>query len=616
VVECIRLWACEACIFWEERRLLKRGIAFLLCLVLLVGLVPMHAAAVTEEEKNEICAQLRSLYRRVQYTSGYWQLRGLCGLMTAYQLHLLGIDTEPIAYNGNEAYNVYCDLERSSGGFAVKAYPATDYTMEEALRTITHDGTRDAFNLLLGFSWTSTAAGAYYGHTNLVHTIQDGTVFFMEGFHSNFGGPAGTPIVCDFQGLVDFYGDWTMLEGIVEFGNKSYLDFCREIAADLFVQVRTAGQLLSLPVQAGTEGSVQLRQVTAGERLRVTAVYENTEGDYYYEVEDAGVVGYLAAETADMLRLNYEDVRLLEAEVPRELKSGYDFTVGGEIRSQHSLMTGMRISIKDESGSEVQSFQLDHDSRMYTLNRKALNKALRFQKLKDGRYTCQISVSVNNHYLSNGILCSENRHISLYNEEFTVGRVQQTASRTVPTTAETPVYDGWQYLGGTWYCFQKGEPRTGWYCDSGIDYYLRADGSAATGWVTINGKERLFTDTGAMRTGWVETEEGTFYLLRNGVKAVGWREVDGVMRCFDEAGHMCTDTWKTCGQAVYYLGAGGKPLTGWVKLPGGTYYFGEDGCLQGQVTEEDGKQIMKTYDPETGTMINPVILHTQTDPTE
>ncbi len=96
MVKCFRLWALSARIFWEEPSLLKRGIACLLCLVLLFGLVPMGAGAVTQEEQDEICAQLRSLYRRVQRESGYWNLRGLCGLMTAYQLHLLGIDTEPL----------------------------------------------------------------------------------------------------------------------------------------------------------------------------------------------------------------------------------------------------------------------------------------------------------------------------------------------------------------------------------------------------------------------------------------------------------------------------------------------------------------------------------------
>jgi hypothetical protein len=56
----------------------------------------------------------------------------------------------------------------------VKAYPASQYTLLDALNTITRNGTLDVYNILVGFQRTNTQLGSIYGHALLIHGIIDG----------------------------------------------------------------------------------------------------------------------------------------------------------------------------------------------------------------------------------------------------------------------------------------------------------------------------------------------------------------------------------------------------------------------------------------------------------
>ena len=118
-------------------------------------------------------------------------------------------------------------------------------------------------------------------------------------------------------------------------------------------------------------------------------------------------------------------------------------------------------------------------------------------------------------------------------------RVTVSAAAAQASDLEEPeetVKDGWVWENRTWYYYEQGVPRAGWFCYHGSDYYLKEDGSVTTGWVQINGKYRYFSRTGSMRTGWIETEAGKLYLMSNGAPAIGERVIDGVRYRFDENG--------------------------------------------------------------------------------
>ena len=130
---------------------------FLTCLLAVVLLfaasVPVSAA--TEEEKQQIRRKISSHYYTTLSCTGNESLKGLCGTMTSWQLYLLGINKDLITNNGNDQYDWYCYKEYTSGGHKIRTYPAREYSMTEALYAATDYGTRDAYNLLVGFQWTT-----------------------------------------------------------------------------------------------------------------------------------------------------------------------------------------------------------------------------------------------------------------------------------------------------------------------------------------------------------------------------------------------------------------------------------------------------------------------------
>lgn len=149
--------------------------------------------------------------------------------------------------------------------------------------------------------------------------------------------------------------------------------------------------------------------------------------------------------------------------------------------------------------------------------------------------------------------------------------------------------DGWIWEQNTWRYYAHGEPRTGWFCDKGVDYYLQADGSVTTGWKNINGKDRYFSDTGAMRTGWMDSAQGRCFFMSNGAKVTGWRTIEDKKYYFDNNGILQSNRWLTENMEQYYLFPDGSAATGWVDLEEGHFFFYPDGQLSAQtIQNQDG----------------------------
>ncbi len=528
----------------------KRILALVLSLVLLVTAIPFAAFA-EETEDARIRTQIRRVYHKALYATGKSSLNGFCGLMTSYQLWALGITPWPLTQDGKNMYDYYLNTDITGTGYRVKTYSAKDYSLEEALNLITHCGTRNAYNIMVGFQRTNTAAGSIYGHAMVIHAILDGTVYFVEGFRTSIGGAEGNVLTCSISEFADFYNEWCVYEGLVEFGSKAYTDFCDCYPADLFVEAKSGAALLSLPCQDGAEGCRALRATIQGELLRVTDVVDNA-GALYYRVEDGSTVAYLPCEAGSVFRTVPDGIGLTDVLVPERMEAGQDLDLAGDITSQNSYIDSVSLVVSDSQGSQVLALMLDQDGRMCSL--ADFNKGVDLGTLAEGAYTLSITAEAANSYVTEGLLQTGTSTVELWNAPLLVGGAE---APELPVMAE-PVKDGWVWENGTWYFYREGAPRTGWYCCDGVDYYFNEDGSVTTGWAEINGKWRCFTATGAMRTGWVEAEEGVYYMLSNGVAAIGWRQIDGALYFFGSTGLMVTE-----GTAVY---------------EGAEYAFGPDGA--------------------------------------
>lgn len=574
----------------------KRIIALALCVLLMAAALPVGVSALTEEEQT-IYGQINRDYARALEASDKESLGGYCGLFASYQLYYRGINTWLKTADGNDHYDVYTAEEMTDGGYRHKDYSHLNFSMEEALNAASRNGTRDVYNILVCFEWTSTEAGAKYGHVVFVYAILDGMVYFTESFASPMNYTAGAPTKISIADFVDYYDDWTRFEGLVVFGKKDFIDNCTEYSTNLFVETTEDTELVSQPcsVHSTEADCVLLRQVACGERLHATALYENPAGQYYYRISDGEQTGYVLADRVSVLRVNFEDVTLSEPVAPEALELGKDFSMDGDVSAPYSGINAVCVEVLDESGQMVLGYSQATQGSACNLDDGGFNKVTDFSTLAEGYYTYSVYAdSVNQYLMDDGTIFGYANRCCLLSTTFRVGNVP-AREQNVQTAQARQLVNGWNYEQGIWYYFENDLPRTGWFYCNGVDYYLKEDGSVTTGWAEVNGKLRYFTATGAMRTGWLETQEGKFYLMSNGAMAHGWYTVDGKLYFFREDGTLHESGWVDMDGQRYYLQPDGSAATGWVTLEEGTYCFHGDGHLLAQQVEENGKKLIRAY---------------------
>lgn len=513
-------------------------------------------------------------------------LYSFCGLLASYQLYYRGINTWRRCYDGKDYYDAYAEIPMTDGGYTIRAYnalkepqpetteppvtlpeetPATTeettapvqtpaaetpaepeaeitaepevptepekYTIAELLNQITNYGSKEVYNLLVCFDKTDTARGTIYGHVVFVYGIIDGIVYFTEG-GDMFGVKAGEPMECSISQFSASYASWTDFEGLIVFGNKDFKDNCLVYSSDLFICCTENLPLLPLPNP--TDNSDVQRIAVKGERLQVTGLYQNRDGEYYYEIYDGGVVCYTPAQYTKAIWFNHAAMTLEDPKLPEKLKVGSDYRLDGTVESAGYIRQVM-ITVLDAQGVVVQEVAAEVNESSFDLYNWKLNQALALDKLEEGVYTLRVEAEDCNWFIYMGHFAARCDRQTVAEQIFTVGDVEVPPVEA-EAEPEPPVKDGWIYENNTWYCYREGTPLTGWQYADGVWYYLREDGSVSTDWNVVDRKMRLFTATGAMRTGWVKTEMGRQYLLADGTIAHGWLQLDGEYYYFDDFG--------------------------------------------------------------------------------
>lgn len=568
--------------------MLKRIVTLALSIILLVSMcsVPVNA---TPEEGEQIKNQITRDYYRALAGSGREDLGGYCGLMTSWQLYLMGINKYLIINDGNNQFDYYQDREITTGGHRIKAYPAGEYSFEEAMYAVCDNGRKNVYNLLVGFQWTHTEAGAYYGHAVVVYAIIDGMVYFTEGFDSALGTITGRGAAVPIQKFIDYYAYWTRFDGIILFGKEDYTDNCTQLPCNMYAEAKEEVPLYSCPCTPDEPDadSQLIREIPKGERLLVTGLYENPDGDYYYRVQDEAGVTFANTELLEPLAFNYHDVKISDFQLPSKLENGKKFDIKGTVRSDYGTLESVYMDVYSQQGTHLVNQVHTFVSGSFPLNTEKV-KITGLESDNQQYYTYELYADVSHYYYKDDSLRLERERICLADQDVYQTETPENAQRTI-AEADTRPQTGWFCEKGIWYYHENGKPYTGWICHNGVDYYLKEDGSVTTGWAEINGQKRYFSVTGAMRTGWLETEEGKRYLLSNGAMATGWRRIDREDHFFDSNGILHTEGWITMEDGKYYLYEDGSKAIGWVDLSEGRFCFDENGKLLAQVVSHKDK---------------------------
>jgi len=288
-------------------------------------------------------------------------------------------------------------------------------------------------------------------------------------------------------------------------------------------------------------------------------------------------VCYVAANWADPVSFDLEDISIKNVAMPRTLATGADFDLRGEAVATQSHISALHMVITDGTGQVVLTNSMTKQNGQYDLSDDSFNAMLDFGTLAKGSYTYELRAEMLSFYVEKQQARAQLSDTVLLTGSFQVGLSgQDIQTEDAPHTHQPLV--GWQQRNDTWYYYEDGIPRTGWFCCEGKDYYLKEDGSVTTGRAVINGKPRLFTSNGVMRTGWVDTPEGKQYLLSNGVPAIGFHKIDSKTYYFNEEGVLQYNCWLELDGDQYYLLSDGSAATGWEVLPEGEFCFDTTDC--------------------------------------
>lgn len=520
----------------KNLRFLSIALAILLT-VLTVLPTPVDATALTD---SEIKTQIKTTYKKVLKLFRRSSLDGYCGAYVSGQLYLMGINTDLIGGDGKDQFDTFKNMRITSGGYRVQAFPAAAYTLKDSLNAITSNGTRDAYNILVGYQKTRSSAGQRYGHATVIHAILDGKIYFSESYTLGWKGKSyteGSPVTMSINDFCDYYAaTTTQLDGVIYFGLKSYTEGCKLYPAGFTALPTETAQIQSQPCHNDVHDSSEFVRVPAADEvLLLTGLYENTVGEYWYEI-DGGSGGYILAQQVQQLELYTEDVRVVKMKTPSFLRQGRSYNIQGAAVSRYSQIDSLRAQVYEKTeDAQIPGINATAtvEGKSYNLTGSKISKNLAFRKLAVGAYRLEITALISNNYVENGQLCTRWDSVTLWSSDF-----QVTKSTT---SSDTVIFDA---CGGTASLNQTSVP-----VGSAIGQLPMAQrmGYVFLGWYTeLEGGERVTeeyipADSTTLYARWCSVEQiqsswqsggECWYFYSDGLSTIGCIEIDGTLFYF------------------------------------------------------------------------------------
>jgi len=525
-------------IHMHSKRLRILSLALAIALVVIIG-TPARVEAVATTD-TEITQQIKDTYAEGLRYAHRYSFDGYCGTYVSVQIYLLGISGRFIGGDGNQQFDNYAGMTQTEGGYPVSAYPASTYTLREALDEITQGGTKNVYNVVVGFQRSRSVIGQRCGHANVIHAILDGKVYFSESYPVTYFGnyyPEGAPIVWDIADYCEYYErSMAQFDGVIYFGLKTYADECTRYPASFTGEVEKEGKIYSQPCTPDVKASSkEIRTSVVGEQLTVTGLYQNTVEEFWYQI-DNGEGGYILADYVKMGEMVTSDVQLTGLTAPTSLQQGRGYNINGNIIANASSINMVRVQvyqIQDEELIPAINATAEVNSKSYALKNSQISRELAFRSLQEGQYRIEISVILSNSYVENGDMQTRWDSIVLWLSDF-----QVTQSTTNTDTIMFDACGGTASLNqlsvtvgqaiGTLPTAQKLDyVFLGWYTDPDNGERVTSDYIPYDS-TTLYARWRSIEQINAS---WQEAGE-CWYFYSDGISTVGCIEIEGVLYYF------------------------------------------------------------------------------------
>ncbi len=513
-----------------RRKLLKLLALVLTFILAFSAVLPLEADAAALSGA-QLKQQIRRIYSKARSSFGR-SFDGYCGTLTGYQLYYLGLTAKRDNQNGNEGYDLYCKQDYSSGGYRIKAYGAKRYTLRQALDAITDKGTKDAYNILVGFQSTPSRAGRKYGHSCVIHGIVDGKVYFTESYPVYLNGvryKEGAAISCSIADFCTYYNSTTTkFDGVIHFGSKDYADTCQSYPTSLEALAPEKVTVMSQPCDAQTDDSSKaLKTLAAGESVTVSALLKNEAGEYWYQLEE----GYVPAQALMVSEFIYDDVALTNIQAPTALRQGRSFDLKGDVETGSNAIYSIRCRVfsldaqqADPVFTSVDLVEGDH----YQLKKSSVAGELAFRDLPLGGYRLELAAVIGSYYYHLGQLCVQWQTLPLWSSEFRVTEKKSTANQITFDPGEgqtdvnrTTVVDG-ESMGTLPTAHQGDQVFLGWFTKDGqritADFVPQEDMTLQARFCTVQELEAA--------------ADKCWYLYADGLTAMGCAQLDGELFYF------------------------------------------------------------------------------------
>lgn len=585
---------------------MKRRLFAVVLLIALIGsMLPVQTNAAISKEQR-IKDRIAEVYTRALRRLGTSSFVGYCGRAVNNQLYYLGIDTKVRGCDGKNEFDQYKKLGTTSGGYPCRPYPASKYSLREALNAISANGTRDVYNILVGFEATTSTAGQKFGHTLLIYAILDGIVYFAESSPMVIEGnywPEGRAIYCSIDTFSAYYNSWTTLDGLIWFGTKGYSEKCDSFNAgfNAMAMVDTA-MLGEIPDPENDEQPVLLETVQAGQILEVVGILKTPEGTYWYEVAQGETYGYVEASALKTMQVTADEIPVGWGNVhmPAFLRQGQVFVLGGELHAGNGRFRKAEVTVHKSTGTGQPVYSVAMDMAQKTFRLSDLTySAIAWKDLPIGEYILTIRVSVESHTVENGKLQTHLQERELWRSEFCVvhpntwmpeisfdacgadASLERTAANQGGTLAQLPE------------AYRPGYTFLGWYTQPEGGEKITLETA-----FTLNTVVYAQWEIDPEYAGWLQVEDEWVY-YRNGKPVYGWFRYNGLYFWQDNLGQV-PNGWRQIQGQWYHFSGTGAADTGWVETERGKSYLLYDGRMAvGEITIS-GKQWL--FD-ETGVLV-------------